>query len=111
MEGGRLLLPGQRFCPMEDELLMYYLKPKVNGKEVPGNEDVIYELDLYGEQDPWKIWERFQARRGNDLRKNKDLYFFTQKKKMSATGKRNKANSWEWWYLERPERRHGDISS
>ncbi|KAK9928519.1 hypothetical protein M0R45_025651 [Rubus argutus] len=88
MEGGRMLLPGQRFCPMEDELLMYYLKPKVNGKEVPGNEDVICELDLYGDQDPWKIWERFQARRGNDLRKNKDLYFFTQKKKMSATGKR-----------------------
>ncbi|KAK9928397.1 hypothetical protein M0R45_025534 [Rubus argutus] len=56
MEGGgfdgRLLLPGQRFCPMEDELLM------------------------------------FQARSANDLRKNKDLYFFTQKKKMSATGKR-----------------------
>ncbi|KAK9928222.1 hypothetical protein M0R45_025368 [Rubus argutus] len=88
MEGGRMLLPGQRFCPMEDELLMYYLKPKVNWKEVPGNEDVICELDLYGDQDPWKIWERFQARRGNDLRKNKDLYFFTQKKKMSATGKR-----------------------
>ncbi|KAK9937932.1 hypothetical protein M0R45_014696 [Rubus argutus] len=92
MEGGgfdgRLLLPGQRFCPMEDELLMHYLKPKVNGKEVPGNEDVICELDLYGDQDPWKIWERFQERRANDLRKNKDLYFFTQKKKMSATGKR-----------------------
>ena len=92
MEGGGfdggMLLPGQRFCPMEEELLMYYLKPKVNGKKVPGNEDVICELDLYGDQDPWKIWERFQARRANDLRKIKDLYFFTQKKKMSATGKR-----------------------
>ncbi|KAM5586170.1 hypothetical protein ABKV19_005198 [Rosa sericea] len=88
MEGGRMLLPGQRFCPMEDELLMFYLKPKVNGMEVPGNEDVISELDLYGDQDPWKIWERFEARRANDLRRNKDLYFFTQKKKKTARSSR-----------------------
>ncbi|XP_062014330.1 NAC domain-containing protein 67-like [Rosa rugosa] len=85
---GLLLLPGQRFCPMEDELLMFYLKPKVNGKEVPGKDDLICELDLYGDQDPWKIWERFEARRANDLRKNKDLYFFTQKKKKTARGSR-----------------------
>ncbi|KAM5586172.1 hypothetical protein ABKV19_005200 [Rosa sericea] len=88
MEGGCMLLPGQRFCPMEDELLMFYLKPKVNGMEVPGNEDVICEMDLYGDQDPWKIWERFEARRANDLRRNKDLYFFTQKKKKTARSSR-----------------------
>ncbi|KAM5586108.1 hypothetical protein ABKV19_005148 [Rosa sericea] len=88
MEGGGMLLPGQRFCPMEDELLMFYLKPKVNGMEVPGNEDVICEMDLYGDQDPWKIWERFEARRANDLRRNKDLYFFTQKKKKTARSSR-----------------------
>ncbi|XP_024200550.1 putative NAC domain-containing protein 94 [Rosa chinensis] len=88
MEGDRMLLPGQRFCPMEDELLMFYLKPKVNGMKVPGNEDVICELDLYGDQDPWKIWERFKARKANDLRRNKDLYFFTQKKKKTAKSSR-----------------------
>ncbi|XP_061999073.1 NAC domain containing protein 52-like [Rosa rugosa] len=88
MEGGGMLLPGQRFCPMEDELLMFYLKPKVNGMQVPGNEDVICEMDLYGDQDPWKIWERFEARRANDLRRNKDLYFFTQKKKKTARSSR-----------------------
>ncbi|XP_050374523.1 NAC domain-containing protein 86-like [Argentina anserina] len=63
MEGGyehHMLLPGQRFCPMEDELLMYYLKPK----------------------------ERFEAERTDDLRRNKDLYFFTKKKKVSAKGSR-----------------------
>ncbi|KAK9943918.1 hypothetical protein M0R45_009508 [Rubus argutus] len=86
--GGRMLLPGIRFCPMEDELLMYYLKPKVNGQEVPGKESLICELDLYGDQEPWKIWERFQERRANDLKKNKDLYFFTQKKKKTAKGSR-----------------------
>ncbi|KAK9937866.1 hypothetical protein M0R45_014633 [Rubus argutus] len=85
---GHILLPGQRFCPMEDELLMCYLKPKVHGQEVPGKEAIICELDLYGDQEPWNIWERFEASRANDLRRNKDLYFFTQKKKMSATGKR-----------------------
>ncbi|XP_061999076.1 NAC domain containing protein 52-like [Rosa rugosa] len=88
MEGGGMLLPGQRFCPMEDELLMFYLKPKVNGMQVPGNEEVICEMDLYGDQDPWKIWERFEARRSNDLRRNKDLYFFTQKKKKTARSSR-----------------------
>ncbi|XP_024171810.1 NAC domain-containing protein 67-like [Rosa chinensis] len=93
-----MLLPGHRFCPMEDELLLYYLKPKVNGKEVPGKESLICELDLYGDQEPWKIWERFEARRTNDLRKNKDLYFFTQKKKVSAKASRisRKVGSGTW---------------
>ncbi|XP_050378332.1 NAC domain-containing protein 72-like [Argentina anserina] len=92
------LLPGQRFCPMEDELLLYYLKPKVEGKEVPGKESLVCELDLYGDQEPWMIWERFEARRANDLRKYKDLYFFTQKKKASAKGSRacRKVGSGTW---------------
>ncbi|XP_062027503.1 NAC domain-containing protein 83-like [Rosa rugosa] len=101
MEGGYeryMLLPGQRFCPMEDELLMYYLKPKVNGEEVPGKEALICELDLYGEQEPWNIWERYEARRANDLRRNKDLYFFTKKKKVSAKASRisRKVGSGTW---------------
>ncbi|KAL6202134.1 hypothetical protein ACLB2K_025845 [Fragaria x ananassa] len=86
MESGDL--PGQRFCPMEDELLMFYLQPKVNGLEVPGNEDLICEVDLYGDEDPWKIWKRFEATKANDLRMNKDLYFFTQKKKKTARSSR-----------------------
>ncbi|XP_050374521.1 NAC domain-containing protein 45-like [Argentina anserina] len=92
MEGGyehHMLLPGQRFCPTEDELLMYYLKPKVNGKEVPGEGTLICEVDFYGEEEPWSIWERFEAERANDLRRNKDLYFFTKKKKVSAKASRN----------------------
>ncbi|KAL6196218.1 hypothetical protein ACLB2K_031833 [Fragaria x ananassa] len=88
MEGDRMPLPGQRFCPMEDELLMFYLEPKVNGMPVPGDGDVIYELDLYGDQDPWKIWQRYEEERANDLRRNKDLYFFTQKKKTTAKSSR-----------------------
>ncbi|XP_050378403.1 uncharacterized protein LOC126795650 [Argentina anserina] len=88
MESIPMLHPGQRFCPMEDELLMFYLKPKVNGMAVPRNESLIPELDLYGDRDPWKIWERFEARRANDLRRNKDLYFFTQKKKKTARSSR-----------------------
>ncbi|KAL6205265.1 hypothetical protein ACLB2K_022527 [Fragaria x ananassa] len=90
MEGDRMPLPGQRFCPMEDELLMFYLEPKVNGMPVPGDGDVIYELDLYGDQDPWKIWQRYEEERANDLRRNKDLYFFTQKKKTTAKSSRVK---------------------
>ena len=82
------LLPGERFCPMEDELLMYYLKPKVHGQEVPGKETQIGEVDLYGEEDPWSIWNRFEAEKANDLRKNKDLYFFTKQKNVSVKGSR-----------------------
>ena len=85
MEG---LLPGHRFDPMEDELLMYYLKPKVNGQEVPNKDSVICEFDLYGDTEPWKIWEMFQSKHANDVRKNKDMYFFTQKKKLSAKASR-----------------------
>ncbi|KAL6199075.1 hypothetical protein ACLB2K_028862 [Fragaria x ananassa] len=91
MEGGcerHTLLPGQRFCPMEDELLMHYLNPKVNGKEVPGQETLISELDLYGDEEPWNTWKRFEKDRANDLRRNKDLYFFTRLKKVSAKGSR-----------------------
>ncbi|XP_062014443.1 NAC domain-containing protein 2-like [Rosa rugosa] len=101
-EGGYMLLPGQRFCPMEDELLMYYLKPKVNGEEVPGKEALICELDLYGEQEPWNIWERYEATRANDLRRNKDLYFFTKKKKVSAKASRirRKVGSGSWKGLD-----------
>ena len=83
---------------MEDELLLYYLKPKLEGKEVPGKDSIICELDLYGDQEPWKIWERFEAERSNDLRKNKDMYFFTQKKKLSAKATRSsrKVGSGTW---------------
>lgn len=43
--GKTSLPPGFRFHPMDDELVMYYLKKKVMGKKMPF--EVISELDIY----------------------------------------------------------------
>ncbi|PRQ18898.1 putative transcription factor NAM family [Rosa chinensis] len=85
-------LPGQRFCPMDDELVLFYLKPMLSGQNVPGRSRVVFDCDLYGQQEPWEIWEAFKTRRPHDLRLNKDIYFFTQHKKMSSTDKRVRRN-------------------
>ncbi|XP_024195765.1 NAC domain-containing protein 68-like [Rosa chinensis] len=85
-------LPGQRFCPMEDELVLFYLKPMLSGQIVPGRNRVVFDCDLYGHQEPWEIWEAFKTKRPHDLRLNKDIYFFTQHKKMSSTAKRVRRN-------------------
>ncbi|KAL6144123.1 hypothetical protein ACLB2K_054818 [Fragaria x ananassa] len=81
-------LPGVRFCPMEDELLLFYLKPMLSGQNVLGRNKVVFDCDLYGQQEPWEIWEAYKTKRPNDLRLHKDLYFFTQHKKMKSTDKR-----------------------
>ncbi|XP_050379863.1 NAC domain-containing protein 2-like [Argentina anserina] len=88
MESRGNQLPGERFCPMEDELILFYLKPMLSGERVPGRNKVVFDCDLYGHQEPWEIWEAYKSKRPNDLRLNKDLYFFTQHKKMSSTDKR-----------------------
>ncbi|KAH7511806.1 hypothetical protein FEM48_Zijuj12G0021600 [Ziziphus jujuba var. spinosa] len=49
----------------------------------------IFEYDLYGDQEPWDIWNRFRdhnqrRRQGGD----QDLYFFTKLKKVSINGSR-----------------------
>ena len=43
--GKTSLPPGFRFHPMDDELVMYYLKKKVMGKKM--SFEVISELDIY----------------------------------------------------------------
>nr|XP_011465771.1 PREDICTED: uncharacterized protein LOC105351884 [Fragaria vesca subsp. vesca] len=90
------LLPGQRFCPMDDELLLHYLKPMVNGKIVPGKDSLFCDSDLYGNLEPWQIWQEFESRHVNDLRKNKDMYFFTKNKKLgSRTCRKVGTGSWK----------------
>ncbi|KAL6183838.1 hypothetical protein ACLB2K_045248 [Fragaria x ananassa] len=34
-------LPGQRFCPMDDELVLFYLKPMLSGENVPGRNRLV----------------------------------------------------------------------
>ncbi|KAL6176193.1 hypothetical protein ACLB2K_052828 [Fragaria x ananassa] len=40
-------LPGQRFCLMDDELVLFYLKPMLSGEKVPGRNRVVFDCDLY----------------------------------------------------------------
>lgn len=48
----KLLPLGFRFTPMDEELVMYYLKRKVTGEK--HHIDVISELDIY-KFDPWEL--------------------------------------------------------
>ncbi|CAK7329253.1 unnamed protein product [Dovyalis caffra] len=81
------LLPGYRFCPSDQELIIHYLDKKVK------NEAVVYtfavnDFDLYSKH-PWEIWDMFG---GNNLvsefDKDQGLFFFTQLRKRSGKDSR-----------------------
>jgi hypothetical protein len=46
------LPPGFRFHPTDEELVAYYLKRKINGREI--ELEVIPEVDLY-KCEPWEL--------------------------------------------------------
>ncbi|KAK7345128.1 hypothetical protein VNO77_15589 [Canavalia gladiata] len=73
------------FKPTDDELIKLFLYNKVHGKPLPSNA-IIVEYDLYGEKNPWEIWEEFA---GSNSYGGKDLYFFTTRKKKFGNGKRS----------------------
>jgi No apical meristem (NAM) protein len=46
------LPPGFRFHPTDEELVLYYLKRKINGREI--EMEIIPEVDLY-KCEPWDL--------------------------------------------------------
>jgi hypothetical protein len=51
---------GYKFRPTEDELVRFFLRPKVMGLPLP-TPNYILELNLYGENEPSEIWDTFMG--------------------------------------------------
>ncbi|KAE9619687.1 putative transcription factor NAM family [Lupinus albus] len=71
------------YKPRDDELIQDFLYKKIHEESVP-NYLTVLEYDLYGEKNPWEIWEAFEG----FSYEGKDLYIFTTLKKKSLNGSR-----------------------
>ncbi|XP_017984359.1 PREDICTED: NAC domain-containing protein 101 [Theobroma cacao] len=94
------LLVGLRFQP-SDAMLLGYLFSKITGKSrLHLDQQVIKDFNLYGEKEPWEIWELYG---GDNLRSGEDLYFFTQsKKKTQNSSKMNRLIGTGTWMITGP---------
>ncbi|ESR43645.1 hypothetical protein CICLE_v10011293mg [Citrus x clementina] len=84
------LPPGFRFHPTDEELVAYYLKRKINGREI--ELEIIPEVDLY-KCEPWEL-------PGKSLLPSKDLewYFFSPRDRKYPNGSRtNRATKAGYW--------------
>jgi hypothetical protein len=70
---------GYRFRPTEDELVRFFLRPKVMGLPVPTPNHIL-ELDLYGENEPSEIWDTFMGPCPDRIDVVAGLYIFTKLK-------------------------------
>ncbi|XP_062001409.1 NAC domain-containing protein 101-like [Rosa rugosa] len=80
----RCLPVGVRFHPTDEELIGHYLYLKNNPNLASVAPSLFLpEFDLYGESEPWIIWEAY----GGPNLKQQDLFFFTlHKKKANPRG-------------------------
>ncbi|KAJ6967796.1 hypothetical protein D5086_028789 [Populus alba] len=81
--------PGYKFFPTEEELINYYLHNKVHGRLHGEDATLIKDCDLYGEEEPWEIFNKFQGHKFGD----NGLYFLTtlHKKTTNATKNMNRS--------------------
>lgn len=84
------LPPGFRFHPTDEELVVYYLKKKINGRKI--ELEIIPEVDLY-KCEPWDL-------PGKSLLPSKDLewFFFSPRDRKYPNGSRtNRATKTGYW--------------
>ncbi|KAK8630464.1 hypothetical protein V6N13_079256 [Hibiscus sabdariffa] len=87
---GVSLPPGFRFHPTDEELVVYYLKNKINGRRI--ELEIIPEVDLY-KCEPWDL-------PGRSLLPSKDMewYFFSPRDRKYPNGSRtNRATKSGYW--------------
>ena len=71
---------GLRFIPTDEELVAYFLLRWISGVSIP--ETFVSECDLYGEENPWELWNKHSNRVNfNPCDGSRDLYFFTKLKR------------------------------
>ncbi|KAL6145678.1 hypothetical protein ACLB2K_056363 [Fragaria x ananassa] len=85
----RSLPPGYRFNPTDQELILYYLKPKILNQPLPRNR--IHERNIY-QFHPRKLSEKFKKIREDGW------YFFSTRKRKYQNGRRpnRKADDGYW---------------
>ncbi|XP_009370826.2 NAC domain-containing protein 41-like [Pyrus x bretschneideri] len=79
---------GYRFMPRDDELLLDYLRPKLDGQDYP--KGIVHDCDLYGLEEPSDIWRRLNraSHEGHECTDDKDIYVFTTLNLKAPNGSR-----------------------
>ncbi|KAJ9139663.1 hypothetical protein P3X46_030376 [Hevea brasiliensis] len=95
--------PGYRFCPKDEELIVYYLRNKVNNQPLPRNKIVDVNLYKYNPRDLAEAYRKYGEN---------EWYFFTPREKKYQNGSRPKRAAgngyWKATGADRPVK-HNDV--
>ncbi|CAN6694042.1 unnamed protein product [Malus baccata var. baccata] len=74
--------------PRDDELLLGYLRPKLDGQDY--SKGIVHDCDLYGLEQPSDIWRRLNraSHDGRECTDDKDIYVFTTLNSKAPNGSR-----------------------
>lgn len=82
---------GFRFVPEDEELLVEFLLKKVKGEPLPHN--LVGEYDIYGNEEPWRIFDK----------SSKQHFFVFTKLKKKSKSRMERAVGCGTWKIERTE--------